>query len=151
MSMLTKGTKVLESREIRKKLCVTREGTPETNIRSEILKYVGNTKEPQWMDVERDRFETLCHVAADISAAPCTLKMSKSGKMCYSREYDVVLLVGLTELKAQIRWKDSLTGLEKSGDATVVYTSENGHADVGRVRVSTFTPPPRYEDFNPGW
>jgi hypothetical protein len=29
--------------------------------------------------------------------------------MCYTREYDVVLLVGLTELKAQIRWIDSVT------------------------------------------
>ena len=29
--------------------------------------------------------------------------------MCFSRKYDVVLLVGLTELKAQIRWTDSRT------------------------------------------
>lgn len=54
-------------------------------------------------------FETLCHVAADVSGAPCTLKLGKSGKVCYQREYDVVLLVGLTELKAQIRWTDSTT------------------------------------------
>ena len=57
----------------------------------------------------KDRFETLCHVAADVSKAPSTLKIGKSGKMCYHREYDVVLLVGLTELKAQIRWTDSIT------------------------------------------
>ena len=58
---------------------------------------------------QKDSFETLCHVVADISAAPFTCKLGKSGKMCYSREYDVVLLVGLTELKAQIRWFDSET------------------------------------------
>ena len=29
--------------------------------------------------------------------------------MCYLRKYRVVLLVGLTELKAQIRWVDSTT------------------------------------------
>ena len=57
----------------------------------------------------KDRFETLCHVSADISAAPSTPKVGKSGKPCYSRKYDVVLLVGLTELKAQIRWIDSRT------------------------------------------
>ena len=56
-----------------------------------------------------DRFETLCHVAADVSAAPSKLKYGESGKLCYYREYDVVLLVGLTELKAQIRWTDSTT------------------------------------------
>ena len=57
----------------------------------------------------KDRFETLCHVVADISAAPCTSKIGRSGKMCYTRLLDVVLLVGLTELKAQIRWTDART------------------------------------------
>ena len=56
-----------------------------------------------------DKFETLCHVVANISEAPFTSKVGRLGKMCYSREYDVVLLVGLTELKAQIRWIDSKT------------------------------------------
>ena len=46
---------------------------------------------------------------ADISAAPYTVKVGKSGKKCYFRDYDVVLLVGLTELKAQIRWTDYKT------------------------------------------
>ena len=57
----------------------------------------------------KDRFETLCHVVADISTSPCTSKIGRGGKMCYSRRLDVVLLVGLTELKAQIRWTDSRT------------------------------------------
>jgi hypothetical protein len=56
-----------------------------------------------------DRFETLCHVSADISAAPFTTKLGISGKMCYTRKFYLVLLVGLTELKAQIRWIDSAT------------------------------------------
>jgi hypothetical protein len=29
--------------------------------------------------------------------------------MCYTRNFDVILLVGLTELKAQIAWVDSAT------------------------------------------
>jgi hypothetical protein len=60
-------------------------------------------------DNSKDKFENLCHVIADISAAPCKLTHGRSGQVCYSREYDVVLLVGLTELKAQIRWIDSST------------------------------------------
>ena len=56
-----------------------------------------------------DKFETLCYIVADLSTAPFTFKLGKSGIMCYSRSYDVVLLVGLTELKAQIRWIDSST------------------------------------------
>ena len=60
-------------------------------------------------DDQKDRFETLCHVAADISTAPFKVKRGVLGIPCYSREFDVVLLVGLTELKAQIRWVDSET------------------------------------------
>jgi hypothetical protein len=57
----------------------------------------------------KDKFETLCHVVADISEAPWRCKIGASGKLCYIQKYDVVLMVGLTELKAQIRWKDSTT------------------------------------------
>ena len=55
----------------------------------------------------KDRFETLCHVVADISGAPYIRKIGTSGKLCYIQAYRVVLMVGLTELKAQIRWLDS--------------------------------------------
>lgn len=94
---------------------------------AEIVKYDGNKKEPRWMDLQPSmvsnptmisvhtahdpiaKFETLCHVVADISAAPFTVERGRFGNICYSRDFDVVLLVGLTELKAQIRWIDSLT------------------------------------------
>ena len=33
----------------------------------------------------------------------------KSGSIYYRRSFDVILLVGLTELKAQIAWVDSVT------------------------------------------
>jgi len=120
-TMLPKNTKVLEDRVIRKKVRVTREGAPESNAYARIIKYDGDQKDPQWMDIEPDRFKTLCHIYADISSAPSTPKLGSSGIMCYYREFDVVLLVGLTELKAQIRWTDSVTGLEISSDAVINY------------------------------
>ena len=46
---------------------------------------------------------------ADLTTAPCQKKLGKKGRMCYTRIFDVVLLVGLTELKAQIAWTDSET------------------------------------------
>lgn len=58
---------------------------------------------------QKDRFETLCHVAADISLAPSVSVIGRSGGQCYTRRYDLALLVGLTELKAQIRWVDAVT------------------------------------------
>ena len=120
------GTKVLASREIRTRMISVHEGAPARDVLARVIKYDGNEAEPRWMDIERglidsvarpppsthnqtDRFETLCHVAADVSAAPYTSKPGRSGKICYTRKYDVLLLVGLTELKAQIRWIDSKT------------------------------------------
>lgn len=57
----------------------------------------------------KDRFETLCHVVADIPASSYNRKPGITGKMCSIYKFDVVLVVGLTELKAQIRWLDSET------------------------------------------
>jgi len=92
-----------------------------------IVKYTGTLVSPEWCDVEpgrvfrfpphsvkstqsqKDKFETLCHVNADLSTASYTSKLNAAGKTGYKREYDVVLLVGLTELKARIEWIDSVT------------------------------------------
>jgi len=59
--------------------------------------------------IPTDKFETLCHIVADISAAPYTSKVGIFGRRCYSWDYDIILLVGLMELKAQIHWIDSRT------------------------------------------
>jgi len=120
VSMLSRGTKVLEDREIRHSFYVVSEGTPPQNASPRIYKYTGTLAAPEWEDVEKDKFETLCYVKADISAAPLTSKYT-GGKMGYRREYDVILLVGLTELKAQVCWVDSTTRTERRSAAVVVY------------------------------
>jgi len=51
----------------------------------------------------------LCYVRADISSAPFVTKPTATGQTGYKREYDIILLVGLTELKAQVCWIDSKT------------------------------------------
>ena len=58
---------------------------------------------------QKDKFETLCCVMADLSGAPYISIPAGRGKKAYRRDYDVILLVGLTELKAQIGWIDSET------------------------------------------
>ena len=57
----------------------------------------------------KDKFKTLCYVVADISAVPPTSISVCSGAMRYHYEFDAVLLMGLTELKAQLRWIDYST------------------------------------------
>jgi hypothetical protein len=53
-----------------------------------------------------DKFKTLCHVKADISKASYTANYVTMGDR---RAYDIILLVGLTELKAQVCWFDFRT------------------------------------------
>jgi len=57
----------------------------------------------------KDKFKTLCHVEANISSAPYTSNYMATGGMGYRRDFDIILLVGLTELKAQVSWIDERT------------------------------------------
>jgi len=103
------------------------EDVPPQHASLRVVKYTGTLVSPKWEDVEpgrvfsfpphsvkstqnqKDKFKKLCHVKADISTAPYTSKLNAAGKTGYQREYDIVLLVGLTELKARIDWIDSVT------------------------------------------
>jgi len=46
-------TKVLESQEIRTKMCLVRKRTPAKEAKARIIKYDGNQREPRWMDIEQ--------------------------------------------------------------------------------------------------
>jgi len=118
---------VLEDREIRVYLCWTSWDAPPQHVSPRVVKYTGTSTSPEWEDEEpgrvfdfprysvesaqtyKDKFETLCHVEADLSTAPYTSKLDAAGKTGYKRECDIVLLVGLTELKARVDWIDSAT------------------------------------------
>jgi hypothetical protein len=54
------------------------------------------------------RFTTMCHVIADTSTIARSLRPQQApgGGDYYSLDFDVILLFGLTELKAQISWSD---------------------------------------------
>jgi hypothetical protein len=56
-----------------------------------------------------DKFQTLCNVEADLSDVFNTLqpRAGPSGSY-YRQEFDIVLLFGLTELKAQLSWDDNV-------------------------------------------
>jgi len=130
-AMLSRGTKVLEDREIRFRLCWMSEDAPPQHISQRVVKYTGTSTCPEWEDAEPDKFETLCHVKADLSATSFTSKVNTTGKTGYRRHYEIILLVGLTELKAQISWIDTETGTERRGDAVVVY--DNPSERIGFV------------------
>jgi len=120
-SIALQGTKILEDREIRQRFHTPSQGTPPKHCFSDIIKYTGALDSPEWKDVEPDKFKTLCRIKADISSAPYRSKLVGIGGTAYDRDYEIILLVGLTELKAQVSWIDSKTGEERRNDAVVVY------------------------------
>lgn len=69
---------------------------------------------PPEMYTSTDMYSTLCHIEADTSALAMKLKAQTrrgSRKTYYQMDYDIVLSFGLTELKAQISWKENVGGI----------------------------------------
>ncbi|KAG2043940.1 hypothetical protein BDR03DRAFT_940307 [Suillus americanus] len=122
-SILLKGTQVSELREFRKSFYTTRTSlTACKSASTDIMCYKGALQEPQWLDVERSSFSTLCTIHADLSELSRTLRPKKSAidqSNYYQIEFDVIILFGHTELKAQISWQEK--GVEMRSPASIVY------------------------------
>ncbi|KAF8132019.1 hypothetical protein EV363DRAFT_1479998 [Boletus edulis] len=121
-SILLKGVQVSEQQEFRQSFF--REGNLSSelaHVNASILAYRGDLPDPAWKDKEPTRFTTLCNVFADTSAIAHSLRPQRGhgGDNYYSLYFDVILLLGLTELKAQISWDDR--GVEKRSPASIVY------------------------------
>ncbi|KIJ17541.1 hypothetical protein PAXINDRAFT_167554 [Paxillus involutus ATCC 200175] len=123
-SILTKGTRVSEEQEFRHSFCRRRKSASEcSDVTSRINDYRGELTAPDWMDAEPNAFTTLCTVHANTSKIIGSLHPQQSEHsptgVYYKIKFDVILLFGLTELKAQISWKEN--GVEHRGPASVVY------------------------------
>jgi len=58
-----------------------------------------------------DNYTRLCTIRADLSRVPQLPRPKTTGKGNFYRvDYDIVLLFGMTELKAQIAWKEKVSG-----------------------------------------
>ncbi|KAL1700716.1 hypothetical protein EV121DRAFT_213593 [Schizophyllum commune] len=75
-------------------------------IDAPIQVYRGSIRHPLWTDIDSHNFSVLCTVKADVTSAVSRLapRCRADGRTYYQLEYEVVLLFGLTELKAQLRW-----------------------------------------------
>ena len=57
-----------------------------------------------------DNYTKLCTIDADLSRVPLLPKSKASGSGSFYRlDYDIVLLFGMTELKAQVAWKENVS------------------------------------------
>jgi hypothetical protein len=124
------GTQVSELREFRSPFHSRRKSRSQFNtFHVEIISYKGDLKVPRWLDVEPcmaacywsaltltssnlASFSTLCTIYADLSKLSGTLRPQKSildRSDYYEIKFDVIILFGLTELKAQISWKHEVS------------------------------------------
>ena len=116
-----------EEKEFRRSYCYVFHNAHDCDIVSvAIMSYNGTTQDPEWTDMEpsthawvilldtslltrADMFSRLCIVRADMSHIVLQPRHSKRRAIYYRRDFDVVLLFGLTELKAQICWKEDVS------------------------------------------
>ena len=60
----------------------------------------------------QDNYTKLCTIEADLSRAPMLTIPKATGKGSFYRvDYDIVLLFGMTELKAQLAWTKNVSDL----------------------------------------
>jgi len=93
----------------------------------EVICYVGDSTNPQWMDIEPDKYKTLCTIRADVSNVPVfPLKRSpihftqaESVRPFYRQKFWVVLSFGMTEMKAEVKWFEG--NEEKRSAANIMY------------------------------
>ncbi|KII95456.1 hypothetical protein PLICRDRAFT_170106 [Plicaturopsis crispa FD-325 SS-3] len=121
-TILAKGTRVSETKEFRRSFVRTpRSADAAVEISLDLLSYEGRQSEVKWTDAEPNKFPVLCTVEADTRRMARSLQPSRAanGITYYTQEFDVILLFGLTEMKAQISWKEY--GEEKRSPATIAY------------------------------
>ncbi|KAH8818659.1 hypothetical protein DL96DRAFT_1621662 [Flagelloscypha sp. PMI_526] len=120
--ILRKNTKVSEDREFRRQYVRLLKDRNDS-LSTEILRYVGQAEDVNWMDTEPDNFIELCTITLDEDVISRIARpQMRQSKMFFSVEYEILLRFGLTELQAQIVWKEN--GIVKSTPAIVVYPDD---------------------------
>ncbi|KAG5644294.1 hypothetical protein DXG03_008712 [Asterophora parasitica] len=115
---IMQDTQVSETREFRQQyhqLRATFDSLPD-EIQVDILCYRGLSPKPRWTDVDSGEF--LCHTVIGQRAG--------DHRNYYCLDFEIILNFGLTELTAQICWKED--GQEYRSPAEVVYDHDVVHA-----------------------
>ncbi|KAI6124648.1 hypothetical protein EV401DRAFT_1161170 [Pisolithus croceorrhizus] len=110
-SILSRGTRVSAEQTFEEDFVVRRSTIQScASVDVDITAYRGSLAKPDWMDTEPENFTTLCTIHADTSrlARKLSPKRSKDGSAYYVIDIKVILLFGLTELKAQVGWVEDV-------------------------------------------
>jgi len=126
--ILPKNTQVSETKEFRSSF-----RTPSSSaalfraLSLSVWCYRGNVVTPRWKDVDTNNYTKLCTIEADLSKVKASRPKATGKGNFYIVEYDVILLFGMTELKAQIAWKKN--GTEKRSETKIIYDSDTTDDD----------------------
>ncbi|KAF8805121.1 hypothetical protein BYT27DRAFT_7105301 [Phlegmacium glaucopus] len=127
--ILPKNTQVSETTEFKKSY--SRESESAADFRSgtfSVWCYRGDVATPEWKDVDTNNYTELCTIEADLSRVPLRPQQKAGGKgKFYTVDYDMVLLFGMTELKAHVAWREN--GIEKRSAAKIVYDPDTTNDD----------------------
>ncbi|KIM35029.1 hypothetical protein M413DRAFT_32814 [Hebeloma cylindrosporum] len=115
--ILQKNTQITESKEFRYSLVHNTRNVKAISVPFSC--YRGDLEDPKWKDLDPDNFSQLCVVIVDLSHLTLEPLTSHKNETYYHVKYDVVLMFGLTEVTAQVAWKEN--GVEKRSDAKIVY------------------------------
>ncbi|KAF4620993.1 hypothetical protein D9613_001112 [Agrocybe pediades] len=125
--ILAKNTQVSETQEFRRSYVREYEKIMDDfkTATFNVWCYRGVVEEPKWKDVDEGHYSKLCTIeVGDLSKLPLLPEyragVGGSPAVRYYRlSYDIVLLFGLTELKAFVAWKDQ--GEEKRSETKILY------------------------------
>ncbi|KAF8652563.1 hypothetical protein AX16_004346 [Volvariella volvacea WC 439] len=117
--ILPKDIQVNETQEFRSYFSIV-SSHPSHAAGAEIVCYRGGLAHPRWLTQDPE-WEVMCMISADEeSLSQIAVKQTgPGGQVYYQVMFEIILLFGLTEFKAQICWKEG--GEEKRGPASVIY------------------------------
>ncbi|KAF8655087.1 hypothetical protein AX16_003251 [Volvariella volvacea WC 439] len=125
-TIIPRGTEVSETQVFRKPYYRCKDKRADIldgDLRCDIYCYRGPLKQPYWMnDGSPEDWGILCTVVVDAASISRIIKHhppSKGRQEYFTLNYEIILLFGLTELKAQIGWTDN--GQQKRSPASIVH------------------------------
>ncbi|KAI0704722.1 hypothetical protein C8Q76DRAFT_631038 [Earliella scabrosa] len=121
-TIIKKGLRVRDNDEVSQPYNIeARNPKTLSSIVQDVLCYRGKEFRPRWVDVEPELYTPLCTVYADTSKVAYHPQTGPDG-LYYVQDFRLVLLCGMTELRAQLSWMEN--GVEKRGPAKIVYDDD---------------------------
>ncbi|KAF9526169.1 hypothetical protein CPB83DRAFT_908573 [Crepidotus variabilis] len=116
-AILIKGTQVEEEEKFSQSFHRSFEQPMDSaSIDTSLRCYRGDNSTPKWLDSDSNNFNIVCTLHAVVPTQRC---VNNFGKTYYKASYSIVLLFGLTELKAYTQWKEN--GVLKTSPVQIIY------------------------------